>query len=142
LRTLAGASDEVRLEAPYAEHFEAGEDCIPSAAPVPIPKHVDFRSARPLGDVALNDCVTGRIDRKPTRLVYPASRITVTLDIDPAFEQLVLYAPPGKPFFAVEPVTNANDGFNLFERGIRGSGVFVLAPGEERSATFTLSLNG
>jgi len=46
--------------------------------------------------------------------------------------------PPGKSFFAVEPVSNANDGFNLYEKKIRGSGVFVLEPGEERSATFTL----
>ena len=29
---------------------------------------------------------------------------------------------PGK----VEPVTNANDGFNLYDKGIPGSGVFVL----------------
>jgi aldose 1-epimerase len=38
----------------------------------------------------------------------------------------------------VEPVTNANDGFNLFENGIEGSGVFALAPGEQRGGVFTL----
>ena len=33
-----------------------------------------------------------------------------------------------------------NDGFNLFERGVAGSGVFVLDPGETRSASFSLVL--
>jgi aldose 1-epimerase len=40
----------------------------------------------------------------------------------------------------LEPVTNANDGFNLMEKGIPGHSVFVLEPGEERSATFTFQV--
>jgi aldose 1-epimerase len=51
---------------------------------------------------------------------------------------MVVYVPPGKSYFAVEPVTNANDGFNLFERCVRGSGIFVLEPGEERAASLAL----
>ena len=57
---------------------------------------------------------------------------------DTIYEHLIAYAPPEQPFFAVEPVTNANDGFNLFEQGIAGSGVFVLEPGEQQSGTIRL----
>jgi len=64
--------------------------------------------------------------------------VDITLAADAILEQLVLYAPLGATFFAVEPWTNANDGFNLLANGIRGSGIFVLQPGEERSAAFTL----
>jgi aldose 1-epimerase len=60
------------------------------------------------------------------------------MECDPLFEQIILYMPAGQTFYAVEPLTNANDGFNLYDRGVRGSGVFVLEPGEEKAATFVL----
>jgi len=53
---------------------------------------------------------------------------------------MVVYAPRGRSYFAVEPVTHVNDGFALFEAGVPGTGVFVLAPGEERTAAFSLVL--
>jgi len=40
----------------------------------------------------------------------------------------------------VEPVTNANDGFNLMADGVPGHGVFVLEPGETRSGDIRLDL--
>ena len=58
------------------------------------------------------------------------------------FEQVVLYAPEGKPFFAVEAQSNANDGFNLYDRGIAGSGVFVLEPGETKSGVIGFQVEG
>jgi aldose 1-epimerase len=42
----------------------------------------------------------------------------------------VLYNPEGKPYFAVEPVLNANDGVNLLGRGEPTAGTTVLQPGE------------
>jgi aldose 1-epimerase len=50
----------------------------------------------------------------------------------------VVYLPVDVPFFAVEPVTNANDGFNLDAAKAAGSGVFLVQPGETRSTSFTL----
>ena len=35
-----------------------------------------------------------------------------------------------RPFFAMEPVFNANNGINLFSQGYQGSGITVLGPGE------------
>ena len=55
---------------------------------------------------------------------------------------LVVYSPPGQPFFAFEPVTNANDGFNLAARDVCDAGVVVLEPGERLIAGFTLTLTG
>jgi len=45
-----------------------------------------------------------------------------------------------KPYFAIEPVTNANDGFNLYDKGIPGSGVFVLEPGEEKQGAYVFQI--
>jgi aldose 1-epimerase len=137
-RKVAGADDGVRLEVPCEEYFQTVA-CIPSGEPVPIDGRVDFRELRALDvEMAIDDCLTGRRPGAPIRFAYPRSRLAVSLEADALFENIVVYVPPGKPYFAVEPVTNANDGFNLFERGVRGSGVFVLEPGEERGATFTL----
>ncbi|HET6518556.1 MAG TPA: hypothetical protein VFG47_01890, partial [Geminicoccaceae bacterium] len=61
---------------------------------------------------------------------WPESGLTVTIEAGPAFRHLVVYVPPGQDFFCVEPVSNANDGFNLHERGVDGTGVRVLEPGE------------
>jgi len=51
---------------------------------------------------------------------------------------VVVYVPVEKPFFAVEPVTNANDAFALDASGVPGVGVFRVQPGETREATFAL----
>ena len=58
---------------------------------------------------------------------------------DPLFQHIILFkAPDGS--IAVEPQTNANDGFNLRENGIEGSGVFVVQPGETVSGTVRLTV--
>jgi aldose 1-epimerase len=136
-RTLASANDEVRLEIPCESYFPA-EKCIPTGPAIPVDARVDFRDSRSIGDLFIDDCLTGRKGASPVVFSYPESNVTVWLDADDIFEQVVFYAPIAKSFFAVEPVSNANDGFNLLDKGVPGSGVFVLEPGQERSAAFTL----
>ena len=123
-------TDDVMLELPLDEAYEM-VDSLPTGAAVPIPEHLDFRTLRKLSDAPpLNDLLRGRQSEKPMRIVYPDLSIGITADS--LYEHVVVYSPEGQPHFAVEPVTNANDGFNLYARGIPGSGVFVLAPGEEK----------
>jgi len=43
---------------------------------------------------------------------------------------LVVYSPPGEPYFCAEPVTNCTDAFNLAVQGRTDTGMIVLAPGE------------
>ena len=56
-----------------------------------------------------------------------------------ACDHVVLFN-PAAPHFAVEPVSNANDAFNLAEAGIDGVGRAVLAPGETLSGEMRLAL--
>ena len=51
---------------------------------------------------------------------------------------VIVYSPEGEPFFAIEPVSHANDGFNLLAAGQPGTGVVVLAAGESLEASFSL----
>jgi aldose 1-epimerase len=136
-RALTSSSDTVLLKIPCEGYFEL-EQKMPSSSPVAIEPRVDFRTLRPPGMQAIDDCLTERDFTEPIRFHYKESKTSVLLLADDTFKNVVLYVPEGEPFFAVEPVTNANDGFNLFERGIAGSGVFALGPGEQRGGVFTL----
>ncbi len=58
----------------------------------------------------------------------------------PTLGHLVFYN-PADPWFAFEPVSNANDGVNLLERGDDTSGVTVLEPGESLGAALELQVS-
>jgi aldose 1-epimerase len=136
-RAISSEADSAMLEVPCTEYFDL-DMCIPKGPPLPVESRLDFRKMRSISTVHVDDCLTGRVPGAPIRFSYPESKIDVTMECDPLFEQIILYMPAGRPFFAVEPLTNANDGFNLYDKGVRGSGVFVLEPGEEKAATFVL----
>lgn len=66
---------------------------------------------------------------------YITGESRVTISASPEHGHLVVYVPKNakgddEPFIAVEPVTMVNDGFNLYSRGERNTGVCVLKPGE------------
>lgn len=104
-----------------------GETPLPTGPPVPIPAHMDFSALRAL-DVALDHCFAGWDGRATLR--WPRSGVGVEVEATAAFGHVILYSPPGEPFFALEPVSNANDGFNLLDDGQADTGVAVLAAGE------------
>ena len=63
---------------------------------------------------------------------WPEAALTLAIAAEPLFGHLVVYVPPGRDFFCVEPVSHVNDGFNLARarRGRhRGAG-----PGTRRAA--------
>jgi len=102
-----------------------------------LPPHLDFRQLRPLGSVFVDDCFTGRTSPTFATIEYPGA-LTVRIDADELYSHGVVYIPEGKPFFAVEPVTNVNDGFTLEAAGQHGTGVFLIQPAETRGASFSL----
>jgi aldose 1-epimerase len=62
--------------------------------------------------------------------------LSIDLEADDLFSHVAVYVPVGESFFAVEPVTNANDAFTLHDAGIPGSGIFVVEPGQTVEAEF------
>ena len=109
-------------------------DFMAVEAPVPVKPELDFRQLRALDDMERNDLLTDQTNHEDdpcAHLSFPGSDVNVFMVVNRIFKHILLYAPQGKPFFAVEPMTNASDGFNLYADSIPGSGVFVLQPGEE-----------
>lgn len=94
----------------------------------PLPARWDFTKAPRLASLDLDNCFDGWDGRVEIR--WPEHNLTLLIEAERVFGHLVVYVPPGEDFFCVEPVSNANDGFNLFDRGVPGTGVRVIEPGE------------
>jgi aldose 1-epimerase len=138
-RSLTGPSDQVQLTLPANQAFDL-VNYLAVAPPEPVPAHLDFRVPRGFGtDLVIDDCLTGRTPGEPARLEYPESGRVIELKADPVFQCYVLYVPQGgQDIFALEPVTNANNGLVLDQQGLPGSGVVSLGPGATLSGSFTL----
>jgi aldose 1-epimerase len=109
-----------------------------TAEPVQVTERIDFRTPRTIEGLALDDLLTGRDFSLPNVIYYPDNNLTVEMQADPIFAHTLLYSPVGAPFFAIEPQSNANDGFALHTQGVPGSGVFVLSAGETATGVVRL----
>jgi aldose 1-epimerase len=132
-------TDDVQVQIPCNQYFEL-TDLLATQAAIPLPPKLDFRQMKAIGTSTIDSVLTGRISNEPARIHYPERHLTLDMRSDWLFEQIILYAPPDKPYFAVEPMSNVNDGFNLYTQGIPGSGVFVLQPGEEKMGRVRLTV--
>lgn len=128
---------EMRLEFSAAGLYETDASFIPHDGMQPVPPERDFSVARAFGEQDFNH-VYGGWDGY-ARLSWPGSGITVEMRCDPIFSHLVLFTAPDGTL-GIEPVTHAADGFNLFSKGVSGTGVRVLEAGETLSGTVTLRL--
>lgn len=143
VRNLTPSCGEPQLEIPVTCGY-ALESAMAVDAAGPVPARADYSSLRPLGNRFVDDCLTGRVPG-PVRIVYPGARadgtdLEVRITADDVYSHWVVYVPVHRAYFAVEPATNANGGFALAERGVPGSGVFVLGPGESKTGTFTVAV--
>ena len=110
---------------------------IPSGPTQPLAVHQDFSNEKPLArENFLDTCFHGYQGRGS--ITWPTSGIRLHFACSSAASHLILYNPADKPYFAVEPVTNANDGVNLYDRRDPTSGIAVLEPDQSLEASFDL----
>ncbi len=124
-RTLLDPGEQVALAATLAAVYEG---LLPEGPPRALHPEEDFSRSRALPTHGFDNCFAGFAGH--ARMLWPGSGIGLDLSADPVFSHAILFTPPDQPFFAFEPVSHVNDGFNLMARGIAGTGVVVLAPGE------------
>ena len=117
---------------------DENDNRIPSGPPVPLSIGQDFVVEKHLESNAFLDACFHGYDGDGY-ILWPHSGVKLIFDCSPNCSHLILYNPP-KPYFAVEPVTNANNGLNLYAQGESSSGIVVLAPGESLSARFSLKV--
>ena len=87
--------------------------------------------------VALDNCCIGWSGR--ARLDWPEAGAGLTMTAAPPLDCLVVFTPPRRPFFCVEPVSHVTDAFNLAAAGRGDTGMRILEPGETLRATVALA---
>ncbi|KAL0243278.1 hypothetical protein GEMRC1_005839 [Eukaryota sp. GEM-RC1] len=108
---------------------------IPAGPPQPIPSDLDFHTAKPF-QKEMDYCYSG-FDGHAS-ILYPDLNMKVSIQTSPNVKHFIAYNPMDKPFFALEPVVNANDAFNLMKNFGIDSGLFKLAHNE--TLTFEMSI--
>ncbi len=73
---------------------------------IAVPPAWDFAHARPVDGVVLDNCFDGWDGR--AEITWPNHGLRLALEASHPFRHLVIYVPPGRDFFCVEPVSHAN----------------------------------
>jgi aldose 1-epimerase len=134
-RTLLDDGEEVEIQATTPRAYR---ELVPTTPATAVDPGRDFSAGRAIGEQDFDTCYAGWDGR--ATITWPGSQIRAHVACDRTFDHLIVFAPPGKPFFALEPVSNANNGFNLAAIGDPDAGVRVLAPGETMRAVFRLTI--
>lgn len=132
-------ADPAVLHTPGALGYPA-VGCIPTGPAATPRPDADFTSPRAVGDAFVDDIYDLRDATGPVTIDYPDANLRVTITQDDLYGHLVVYVPTDADILAVEPVTNVNNAFALAAKGETGTGLFVLEPGETRTASFALAL--
>lgn len=107
--------------------WESDEAMLPSGL-VPVPRDLDFSNGRRLGDVMVDSCFSGW--KGKAALHWPETGIGLRIAAAAPLAQFVVYTPPHRAYFCAEPQSSAPDAINLASRGVKDTGLIVLAPGK------------
>jgi aldose 1-epimerase len=80
-------------------------DVLPVARIV-VPPAYDFSRSRNVNEVTLDNCFDGWDGCATIR--WPGRKLRVDLEASSTFRHAVIYVPPDRPYFCVEPVSHAN----------------------------------
>ncbi|CAH2604641.1 Aldose 1-epimerase [Rhodovastum atsumiense] len=100
-----------------------------------VPAEWDHSTARAPVE-GIDDCFVDWT--RPVRLTWPEAKLALTITADPVFRHLVVYVPPGRDYFCVEPVSNMNDGLNRLDG--KDHGFTVLESGDTLRGRVTFTL--
>jgi aldose 1-epimerase len=101
-----------------------------------IPDAWRFDPPRPLDAITLDNVFTGW---RGAATLADGALASTRIEADRALGFLVVYAPHGGDFVAVEPVSHETDAFNRSADGASRTGMRVLAPGSAFSCTMRIS---
>lgn len=136
LRDIFGDGGDVFLKFGAERVFPAEKEVpLPTGPATPIPEALQYQSLKCL-QYGLDHCFENW-DRKALiewHSISKDQKITAKVRASESCTYLVVYSPPGKNFFAFEPVTHAIDSFNLFDRLQIAPPPEVIEPGKSITA--------
>jgi aldose 1-epimerase len=138
----AGVDDSL-IEVPAAEYWTLADN-LPTGEKRPVDAGRDLNRPRSFKELNLDDVLTG-LPARPARMDGLIERAAITgaaggpmrLFCSPSFREMVVFTPPHREAFCVEPYTCTTDAINLQAAGI-DAGWLVLPPGEAWSAVVEL----
>jgi aldose 1-epimerase len=136
VRKLPGSGEAV-LQFGAKKYYKTDSSLIPTAPAVQVTPELDFSSPHEIASTQLNHCFTAWDGR--AKLSWPGSKIHVELEASEVFMHFIAFTSPDRTL-ALEPVTNATDGFNLLERGQGQTGVAELEHGQRLRGQIRLRL--
>jgi len=122
--------------------FDARDVALNDATQLPLRRVAatgawSFAAARDPGSATIDNVFAGWRGRAE---LAAADGATTTLAADSACDRLVVYAPEGRDFIAVEPVTHDTDAFNRAADGEPDTGMRTLRPGQAFSCTMRIAV--
>ncbi|WP_052340888.1 aldose 1-epimerase [Salinarimonas rosea] len=97
----------------------------------------DFSAPREVETAALDNAFSGFGGE--AQIVYPDRRLALAVTADALFGHCVVFVPPGKDFFCVEPVSHMPDAINRMPE-VKDHGLRILAPNERLVASARIAV--
>ncbi|WP_181297194.1 aldose 1-epimerase [Pseudomonas sp. Q2-TVG4-2] len=102
-----------------------------------IPAEWDFSNGRTLQEPGLDNCFVSRTG--PVCIRWPEKGVALIMNASEALDHLVVFTPPvDMGFFAVEPVTHANNALGMDDPV--ANGMRILAPGETMRVSLQMEI--
>jgi aldose 1-epimerase len=128
---IPGERKDVTIQVPATEHMEA-VDKLPTGNLQPVAgTPFDLRKATSLEKLDLDDVYFGVTPAAPPSFEWRDRGVRVSLGGSREFTHVVVYTPPGKPFFCIENQTSSTDAHNLYEQGLKKQAhLQIVEPGK------------
>ena len=134
-RTQGGVDARLSFDAPLT--YDTDERHLPTGGARPLRPVEDYRRATEVAGRTIDQ--TYAAWDGVARLDWGVRSLVLTADT--VYSHLVVFtAPDGS--LALEPVTHATDAFNLAARGVGGTDMRTLAPGQSLAGTARITLEG
>jgi aldose 1-epimerase len=105
----------------------------------PLTEGLDFADGPDVSEMVIDRLFEGWDGRAE---VIAADGFRTVIEADGALDKLQIYSAWDYPYVCVEPVSNANDGFNRMAAGVPSHGVRVLEPGRSIEGTVRIYAAG
>ena len=129
------SEEDVHLQFDARKIYLYQKEPLPDSPPATIPEKFLFRDRSKIRE-GIDHCYVGWDGE--AQMSWPKTGVWMRLSAPEPLQHLVLYTPAGQDYFALEPVSNCTDAFNLADQGVEDTGIIEIAPGD--SCKFEMSL--
>jgi aldose 1-epimerase len=131
---ILGSRSETYLQVPAQKHMEA-EGLLPTGKLNDLAgSPYDLREPVSLEKLRLDDVYWGLVPEKAPGYEARDRGLKISLGASKEFTHMVVYTPPGKPFFCMENQTCSTDAHNLYSKGMKEEAQLLIAgPGKSVS---------